>query len=193
MSAQPERGQLPKAYLRIDPNLDSTHPAPADMVALLCAANRQPKRGRFKSPELAMRVLGKGLFNRAMRRGDLIAEEDGLYVAHWDEWQEGNLPVGDRMRLIRGQTKTSGARRTANWRLRTAVFERDNHTCRYCGVSDYPRDWLVLEHVVPHPNGGMDEDNLVTACRPCNKRKGGRTPEEAGMPLLSLALRAVSR
>ncbi len=48
-----ERGQLPKAYLRIDPNLDSTHPAPGDMVALLCAANRQPTRGYFKSVEVA--------------------------------------------------------------------------------------------------------------------------------------------
>ena len=27
-------------------------------------------------------------------------------------------------------------------------------------------------------------ENVVTACGPCNRRKGNRTPEEAGMPLL---------
>jgi 5-methylcytosine-specific restriction endonuclease McrA len=39
----------------------------------------------------------------------------------------------------------------------------------------------------------MDEDNLVTACRPCNKRKGGKTPEQAGMVLRPVPLRDVSQ
>lgn len=94
-------GQLPKAYLRIDPNLDATHPAPGDMVSLLCAANRQPKRGLFKSAELAEKVLGRSLFRRSLERGDLIQRGEGLYVDGWDEWQEGDLTVGDRMRRLR--------------------------------------------------------------------------------------------
>ncbi|MFM7570545.1 MAG: HNH endonuclease, partial [Betaproteobacteria bacterium] len=33
--------------------------------------------------------------------------------------------------------------------------------------------------------GGRDTwTNLVSACKPCNLRKGNRTPEQAGMPLL---------
>ena len=30
---------------------------------------------------------------------------------------------------------------------------------------------------------------MVTACRSCNQRKGNRTPEQAGMPLLYLPYR----
>ena len=96
-----ERGQLPKAYLRIDPNLDSTHPSPGDMVALLCAANRQPTRGRFKSPELAKAVLGPALYRRVVARGDLVMNGSGMFVPGWDDWQEGDINVGERMRRLR--------------------------------------------------------------------------------------------
>lgn len=98
-----ERGQLPKAYLRIDPNIDFTHPAPGDMVALICAANRQPKRGLFKSPEIARRVLGRGLFERSMKRGDLVQNGAGVYVDGWQEWQEHDWTVGERMRRLRSR------------------------------------------------------------------------------------------
>lgn len=113
MSNEPhERGQLPKAYLRIDPNLDSTHAAPADMIALMCEANRQPKRGLFKSAELAKRVLGPRLFRRCIERGDLIPNGVGLYVDGWEEWQEHDWTVGERMRRLRGRkrhTDTDGS------------------------------------------------------------------------------------
>lgn len=96
-----ERGQLPKAYLRIDPNLDSTHPSPGDMVALMCAANRQPRRGYFKTTALAKRVLGPGLYKRSVDRGDLVMNGSGMYVDGWAEWQEGDYTVGERMRRLR--------------------------------------------------------------------------------------------
>lgn len=68
--------------------------------------------------------------------------------------------------------------------LRARVFARDNHTCRYCGARD---EELVLEHVLPVVRGGKNTmENLVTACGPCNNRKGTLTPEEAGMPLRPL-------
>jgi hypothetical protein len=107
-----ERGQLPKAYLRIDPNLDSTHPAPGDMVVLICAANRQPRRGRFKSPDIARKALGAGLLRRCLARGDVVADGDGLYVDGWDEWQEGDMTVGERMGRLREKRRnkvTNGA------------------------------------------------------------------------------------
>jgi CRISPR/Cas system Type II protein with McrA/HNH and RuvC-like nuclease domain len=44
---------------------------------------------------------------------------------------------------------------------------------------------LTLDHVIPLSRGGWDGwDNVVTACRSCNNRKGDDTPEEAGMKLL---------
>lgn len=98
-------GQLPKAYLRIDPNLDSTHPAPGDMVALLCAANRQPHRGVFKTKEVAQMALGRTLFAKSVQRGDLHLNGVGWVVDGWDIWQEGDLTVGQRMRAYRARKR----------------------------------------------------------------------------------------
>lgn len=65
---------------------------------------------------------------------------------------------------------------------RKEVFRRDNYTCQYCGTQT--RD-LTLDHVVPRHRGGRhDWENLVSACRVCNRRKGGKTLEEAHMRLI---------
>jgi 5-methylcytosine-specific restriction endonuclease McrA len=65
---------------------------------------------------------------------------------------------------------------------RRAVLRRDGYACQYCGAVT-PRP--TLDHVVPRRlGGGASWTNLVTACRDCNQRKAGRTPEQAGMPLL---------
>jgi 5-methylcytosine-specific restriction endonuclease McrA len=65
---------------------------------------------------------------------------------------------------------------------RAEVFSRDQYTCQYCGRQAKE---LTLDHVVPRRRGGKHSwDNVVSACIPCNRRKGGRTPEEAGMKLL---------
>jgi hypothetical protein len=107
--ANERRGHLPKAYLRIDPNLDATHPAPGDMVALLCAANRQPTRGRFKSEDIARKTLGARLFARSVDRGDLRKNGLGYVVDGWDVWQEGDFTVGERMARLRAKRKGGDA------------------------------------------------------------------------------------
>jgi 5-methylcytosine-specific restriction endonuclease McrA len=67
---------------------------------------------------------------------------------------------------------------------RRNVMLRDAHQCQYCLKRPPVRD-LNIDHVVPRSRGGADSwENLVTACRPCNLRKGRRTPEEASMRLL---------
>lgn len=66
---------------------------------------------------------------------------------------------------------------------RRALFQRDNFTCQYCGERP---DKLEVEHVFPRSRGGRNRwENVTTACRDCNARKRDRTPEEAGMRLLS--------
>lgn len=66
------------------------------------------------------------------------------------------------------------------------LFHRDAHMCLYCG-EELPSRLLTRDHVVPLNQGGRDTwSNLVTACRGCNSRKGGRTPEQARMPLLAI-------
>ncbi len=67
---------------------------------------------------------------------------------------------------------------------RHSIFERDNHTCQYCGRR-LPKSQLTIDHVVPQSrNGGDTWENLAVACVPCNVKKGNRTPEEAGMRLI---------
>lgn len=64
---------------------------------------------------------------------------------------------------------------------RREVFARDHFRCQYCGSSERE---LTLDHVVPRQRGGRHEwENIVAACRACNHRKGGRTPDEAHMRL----------
>lgn len=66
---------------------------------------------------------------------------------------------------------------------RREVFIRDDYTCQYCGMQT--RD-LTLDHVIPRSKGGPHTwDNLVSACRQCNHRKGGKTLAEAKLRLLT--------
>ena len=61
---------------------------------------------------------------------------------------------------------------------RRAVFARDDWTCQYCGA----RSNLTVDHVIPRSKGGPSSwENIVASCAPCNRRKGDRTPAQAGM------------
>ena len=65
---------------------------------------------------------------------------------------------------------------------RFEIFNRDKYTCQYCGRQTKE---LTLDHVVPRRRSGRHVwENIVSACISCNRRKGGRTPDEAGMKLL---------
>jgi len=67
---------------------------------------------------------------------------------------------------------------------RAMLFARDRLVCAYCG-GNFPGSQLEMEHVRPRSLGGSSVwQNLVSACRHCNQRKGNRTPEAAHMPLL---------
>lgn len=67
---------------------------------------------------------------------------------------------------------------------RANVFSRDKHTCQYCRQR-FERRELNLDHVVPRQRGGKTVwTNVVCCCVSCNRMKGNRTPDEAGMRLL---------
>ncbi|HYO59663.1 HNH endonuclease [Archangium sp.] len=72
---------------------------------------------------------------------------------------------------------------------RLNIYARDHDTCQYC-ARQLPRSELNLDHVVPRSQGGKTSwENVVCSCVPCNLRKGGRTPEQAGMRLLKVPMR----
>lgn len=70
----------------------------------------------------------------------------------------------------------------------TFLFARDDYTCQYCGRTKADLkgcQFLTRDHVRPLSRGGRNTwDNVVTSCSPCNNRKGGRLPSEAGLSLL---------
>ena len=66
------------------------------------------------------------------------------------------------------------------------VCLRDGFKCQYCGEK-LPMNLLNYAHVQPRSQGGKTSwENIVMACYSCNDKKGGRTPEQAGMKLLSV-------
>ena len=87
---------------------------------------------------------------------------------------------------IKGATQYFGSGGMVPYLSNYALFSRDRNVCAYCGNSFNSKE-LSRDHVVPVQRGGKDKwTNVVTACRTCNTRKGGRTPEQAGISLIYL-------
>jgi 5-methylcytosine-specific restriction endonuclease McrA len=75
---------------------------------------------------------------------------------------------------------------------RANIYARDEFTCQYCADKFSTQD-LTFDHVVPVSQGGRkDWENIVTCCVSCNRRKGGRTPDEARMKLIRHPRRPMS-
>lgn len=60
-----------------------------------------------------------------------------------------------------------------------AVLARDDHECGYCGAyAD------TIDHIHPRAHGGKHQwENVVAACRRCNRRKSDKTLDELGWEL----------
>ena len=95
------------------------------------------------------------------------------------------LALAWRMRtpaVVRLKRSLGGMKRGVKF-SRVNVFTRDEFRCQYCGEQK-PMGELNYDHVVPRVQGGKTIwENIVTSCYDCNDRKGGRTPEQAGMKL----------
>ena len=63
----------------------------------------------------------------------------------------------------------------AEWQSRLEEF---NYHCAYCN-QPFPERDLEIEHMWPVARGGAHTlQNVVPACKPCNRRKGTLTPLE---------------
>lgn len=83
--------------------------------------------------------------------------------AHSGEWL--TWPNPQRERTAKPKKKVSNA-------VRFKVYERDGFKCVYCGS----RKELTLDHVAAESGGGATSaGNLVTACKPCNSKKGTKS------------------
>ncbi len=101
--------------------------------------------------------------------------EDGVGFIHTPS-QDVPVPSVIRLPYLAKRPFRAGKKLT-----RSEVFNRDRHSCQYCGRESRQ---LTLDHVIPRYRGGLQTwENLVSACIPCNRRKAGKTPKEAGMKL----------
>lgn len=71
------------------------------------------------------------------------------------------------------------------------ILKRDAYTCQYCGRNGGER--MTIDHVIPKSLGGRTVwENVVSACRSCNLKKGNKTAGEAGMRLFRNPTRPAS-
>lgn len=67
---------------------------------------------------------------------------------------------------------------------RRNLMRRDEQRCQYCGRRPSQSE-LSIDHVHPRSRGGETSwENCVLACVQCNRRKGSKLVEDAGMNLL---------
>jgi 5-methylcytosine-specific restriction endonuclease McrA len=125
--------------------------------------------------------------------GAAVALDEAGESYEFDLWRD--LPLRDEddaIPLVNGALRVPRVvhlmrydrtpRVTVRLTRRNLMF-RDAHQCQYCGKRPPLRE-LNIDHVLPRSRGGDDSwENLVTACRVCNLRKGWKTPEEALMRL----------
>ncbi len=168
------------------------------MQASVLALNRHYTPVHIFSAPRVFCLLCKGL-------AEVVhVDEDGNFLSlNFEEWREHSqlkieLEIRDGTedwiqavnfqievpRVIRLLRYERVPRNTVKFNRRN-VFLRDEHRCQYCGRR-FSVQRLSIDHVMPSSRGGTDTwENVVCACLTCNVRKGGRTPFEANMRLLS--------
>ncbi len=106
-------------------------------------------------------------------KAEIVADSRGYILTPTAKFPRPSvIRLAHQVRRARPQLKLS----------RRAVFRRDNFTCQYCGIQS---NHLTIDHIIPRSRGGVHTwENVVSACPPCNRHKGGKTLEEAHMVLL---------
>lgn len=114
-----------------------------------------------------------------------IISNRGFTIDEYEDFQVRSIKLTinvPKILQVRGKTPISHQEKEVSL-TNYNIYLRDNHTCAYC-LERLPRKELSLDHIVPKCQGGINSwENLITACNPCNNKKGGRTPEQANMPL----------
>ena len=154
---------------------------------------------------LAIRVVNvRRAFSLLCRElAEVVHVEKGRYTSYdFSEWcelsrlaQEFEPDAHDWIRTVRFHIAVPRIIRLAIYdRLpqqsvkfnRRNLYARDGNRCQYCGRG-FPTSELSLDHVTPRSQGGKTTwENVVCACLDCNIKKGGRTPEQARMKLITV-------
>lgn len=125
--------------------------------------------------------FNKNIFNRFKVLTSREVQKNYIKIAKHipDEFQssEFNLVSDIKIPLYKTSKRRMYEINVNKWlKMRTEVFERDHYTCQYCGQVG---GGLEADHVIPFSKGGTDDlENLVTACKKCNRQKRDKSVEE---------------
>ena len=152
---------------------------------------------------MAVHVVGaRRAFSLLFRDlAEVVNVEDGQYASYdFENWTELSAyrdqftPDYDWVRTVRMSIAVPKIIRLFDYDRvprqsvklnRRNIYARDRNRCQYCG-GRFPTSELTLDHVVPRTQGGGNSwENLVCACVECNSSKGGRTPKQARMRLIT--------
>lgn len=150
-------------------------------VLLWCASWHQEPAGSLPDDDVELAQLAGCVKLRAFRKlrsaalhGFIKCSDGRLYHPVIASFA---VRVWRSARVYRGRLNRRLEIESGEWAaIRSAVFERDNFTCRYCRARG---GRLECDHVTPLSRGGVTtQENLVTACFSCNRRKGAKTISE---------------
>lgn len=153
---------------------------------------------------MALRVINvrKALSMLYREHAEVIDYEDGVFSNHnFNSWQElsdykRNFQLQDNDWISAVNFYIAVPRiirllfydRLPNQQVklnRRNIFARDKNKCQYCGKK-FPTSELSLDHILPKSAGGLSTwENLVCSCTKCNSKKGGRTPHQSNMHLIT--------
>lgn len=131
-----------------------------------------PNRIATWQEAICLIVLGKAIVEESYD----VTEHDPATSQHWSI----QIPAVVRVTTDVGYNKTSVKFSRSN------VIARDRSRCCYCPPHSArkPARELTFDHVLPRSKGGKTTWlNIVMACRSCNRKKGSRTPQQAGMKM----------
>lgn len=173
--------------------------APSGLNGNVLVLNRYYAAVRVVSVRRALSMLYR-------RLAEVVHVEDDLYEGHdFDSWRQVSAYRAEHLRdrhewvrCVRFELAVPHVIRLLLYdRLpkqvvklnRRNIYARDHSRCQYCGRK-FPSSELSLDHVVPRVQGGKTTwDNVVCCCLTCNVRKGGRSPAEAGMKLITIPVK----
>ena len=125
----------------------------------------------------------------------MLIDDENFQPLEWSQWialpvRDGDPSIGTvrgairapRVILLRSYDKVPLV--TLSFGAR-GIWERDGGRCQYTGRLLQPGEGDI-DHIVPRSRGGANTwDNCVLSCKAVNRKKAARTPEEAGLRLLS--------
>lgn len=108
----------------------------------------------------------------------MIVRKVAVIEEAYGDLMYGLFPMPKILRLIKYVKDAWKYNREIRY-SKQGVLRRDKHICAFCGGHAN-----TIDHVLPRSKGGTSTWlNTISACKPCNNKKGDRLLAECGMKL----------